>query len=160
MSLYTIYELMFGINYVFISSNRRKRAVNCTTVHTYETRHRNKHSQSSHEGSASRLSWNPVMMLCRCDIYRLISSSFCHTIHFNTIYSAGFQSTCQEKVTYKGLISRSSVGLVSHSLTLIFLNLIYVNLYVCNSFVYGFIATNTWKGLSRSFRIFSFTFGL
>lgn len=120
MSLCTIYELMFGINDVFISSNRRKRTVNCTTVHTYETRHRNKHSQSSHEGSASWLSRNPVMMLCHCDIYRLNSSPFCHIIHFNTIYSAGFQCTCQEKTTYKGLISRSSVDLISHSLILIF----------------------------------------
>lgn len=127
MSLCTIYELMFGMNYVFISSNRRERTVNCT----YETRQRNKHSQSSLEGSASWLSWNPVMMLCHCDIYRLNSSPFCHTIHFNTIYSAGFQCTCQEKVTCKGLISRSSVDLVSHSLTLIiFFNLIYVNMYV------------------------------
>lgn len=69
-------------------------------------------------------------MLCHCDIYRLNSSPFCHTIHFNTIYSAGFQCTCQENVTYKGLISRSSVDLVSHSLTLVFFNLIYVNLFV------------------------------
>lgn len=130
MSLCTIYELMFGINYAFISSNRHKRTVNCNTVYTYETRQRNKHSQSSHEGSASWLSWNPVMMLCHCDIYRLNSSPFCHTIHFNTIYSAGFQCTCQEKVTNKRLISRSSVDLISHSLTLIFLNLIYVNMYL------------------------------
>lgn len=60
---------MFGIYYVFISSNRRKRTVNCTTV--YETRQRNKHSQSSHEGSASWLSSNPVMVLCHCDIHHI-----------------------------------------------------------------------------------------
>lgn len=130
MSLCTIYEFMFGINYVFISSNRRKRTVNCTVVHTYETRQRNKHSQSSHEGSASWLSWNPDIMLYHCDVYRLNSSQFFHTIHFNIIYSAGFHCACQEKVTCKGLISHSSVDLVSHSLTLIFFNLIYVNMYV------------------------------
>lgn len=69
-------------------------------------------------------------MLYHCDVYRLNSSQFFHTIHFNIIYSAGFHCACQEKVTCKGLISHSSVDLVSHSLTLIFLNLIYVNMYV------------------------------
>lgn len=44
----TLYNMhfQFGIDYVFISCNRRRR----TTVHTYETGERNKHRQSSHKG--------------------------------------------------------------------------------------------------------------